>query len=675
MAKKQPTEKGLHHAVAREFVKSTLGPRPEERKKTKESREAEPSFEERPEAEQVELMYTIHSLVDEQKLLTQSLRSTEKERHVEGVFDIKKVAGRFITVPIPSEGTEHELYDKVAVAQTKDRLEHVKAELKDMGNIPGLHEAYEKKLVISYYLVKVAKTTEIYRARVAAIDRSIEQLSKQAKESASGSLTGVKGRQFDMLKQERDDLARKITDFESTLLSHEGADRQLAETQHLSRISEYAESYERGYMVEFPSARKTVHDLLNSMRLHQTRLLVGHLGSGKTAMARHAAKLFMLENGIGYDPSQASDINEVYKELKPEFFSGSEEASVYDLMGKLKIESTGGDLTKLAQNVEQISKKLQRLKKSKIDIPKEEIAKALLGKSDVVETIFSYGPVGRAIKEGKPIIIDEINRMPAEVLSRANDYFSVQVGEKVNIQENGGELFEIKPGFVVIATANRGREYNVKKMELSMKYRLPEIQVDYPEVEETYDLMTAALVRKDRPRLPEKFPVDQYDKLADLAVATREIQEVFAGQTVGLRFMSMINRADPERTALERSVISTRDLMRNVIGTWKDGNFSQSLDEVVAEQILKTNREDKVEQKFMTEIFMRRGFFEGWSSEQFKQYNIDVSDKEIQVLQAQMDTKEYKEADQRFGELQSEAHERANLAKANLLIGYRRQES
>jgi len=672
MATKQPAEKGLHRAVAREFAETTLGPRPVERKRTKESLEAEPSFEDRSDAEQTELMYSLHSLVDERKLLTQSLRTPEEERHVEGAFDIRKVAGRFITMPIPAEESEHELYDKVATAQTEDRLEHVKSELENMGNVPGLHEAYEKKIVLSYYLGKVTKTVETYRARTAAIDRSMDQLSKQAQDSATGSLTGKQARQVKLLEQERKDLTGKIAGFESTQLTHEGADRQLAETQHLSRISGYAESYERGYMVEFPSARKTVEEALDSMRRRQPLMLVGHLGSGKTELAIHAAKLFMLEKGIGYDPSQATDVDKLYQELQPEIFSGSEEASVYDMIGKLKLKTTGNKPAVIQKRLTEVKKALEGTAYS---IPDNELTKVLLGKSDVVETIFTYGPAGRALKEGKPLIIDEINRIPPEVNARLNFYLTQPVGREVRVQENSEDQYPIKPGFVFLSTGNLGREYNVKKLELSFKSRWLMRQSNYPELEETYDLVTAALVRKDRPRLPEKFPVDQYEKLADLTVATREIQEIFSGQAVGHRFMSMINRADPEKTALERSVISTRDLMRKVIGTWKDRNFSQSLDEVVAEQILSAEVENKDEQKFMTEIFMRRGFFEGWSSEQFKKYSITVSDKEIQVLQVQMGTEEYKKTDKHFGDLLTKAHERASLVRANLMIGTRQQES
>lgn len=684
MNSQESEKKGFLPAFARGFSEGTLGPRPEKRLKSKETQETQetvPSFEKRSKDEQVELMFRIHSLVDERKILKRSLRSPEEDRHLQGKFDVVAIGGEYITIPIPKDEIQHEVYDKIAVAQAKERLAQVESELKEMGSIPGLHEAYEKKLMLSFYIVKAIKKSEEYKARKAAIDRSIKLLAERAKAGPTGTLAGPKARQVKLLEQEKDDLDNKIADLELATTVQEGFDQQLAEGQYLSRIEKYGKSYADMGMVMVPSAQRTVQSLLKSMNRHQAPLLVGHLGSGKTAMARHAAKLFMLENGIDYDLSSNADVTEIYHQLEPEFFSGSEEASVYDLIGKLKIRinDTSGDPKKLAEKVtqytEEISQKISALKTSKINIPKEDIAKVLLGKSDVIETIFSYGPLGRALKKGKPLIIDEMNRMPSEVLSRINDYLSAPVGTRVTLQENGGELFSIKPGFVVIGTANRGKEYDVKKMELSMKSRLSEIKVNYPTVDETYDIILAALIRKDRVRMPENFPLNQFDKLVALTVAAREIQENFSGQTVGMRFMSMIDKVESDQGLLERSVISTRDLMQNIIGAWKDDNFKSTLDEVVAEEFLKANGESKDEQKFMTEIFMRRGFFEDWSSEKFKEYDIEVSQDEIDTLRVQMDTEEYKKTDKHFGDILAKAQKRASLSRANLLIGVRREAS
>ncbi len=673
----------LLQAAAREFTKSALGPRLLALEKNldqpdqKEEPEKERSFGEREPREQVELLYSISSLVDEKKLLTRSIKKEQKKQK-ESQEELStrlmptRVGGRFIMAPAAlTQGPKEALYRKLAFEQSKERLQQINDELKKIGQIRGLHEAYEKKLETAYYFIKIGHKIDQYRARVVAIDNALEQINSEGQESPATTVTGVAAEQSKLLRKERQDLVEKVSSFENIELNDQG-DPALAESQYLFRIKGYAEDFQKGYMIEFPSARATVQEILKNMRQHQPRLLIGHLGSGKTELAKHAAKIFMIENGVGYDPGQVADVDKLYQELQPEIFSGGEEASVYDLIGKLKLEPVDTtDPKKLSQEVKRIKAKLGEIKGTTLDIPEKEIALALLGKSDVVTTLFKNGPLGRALKEGKPLILDEVNRIPSEILSRLNDYLTRKVGDKVPIQENGGKLYEIKPGFAVIGTGNLGEEYNVKKLELSMKSRLPAIRVNYPKLQEVYDLIMAALVRKDRPRLPQGFPMGQYEKLADLALAVKEIQENFSGETVGLRFMSMIDRTEPEATNLKRALISSRDLMRRIVEPWKKENFSRTLDEVVANEILRAEVENKEEQKFMAEIFLRRGFFADWTSKKLKEYDIDISDQEINVLRVQMDTEEYAEANKHYEELRTKAHKQASLVKAGLMIGVR----
>ncbi len=430
----------------------------------------------------------------------------------------------------------------------------------------------------------------------------------------------------------------------------------------------YAEDASRERLINIPQVEQLTELGMEKLRARQPFLLSGHLGSGKTEMARHIAKLFMIENGVGYDPDR-EDPNDAYDKMRVEIFSGGEDATVYDLIGKQQLTGRSGDDPALiAQKAEQIATELKNT--AYYDIPKEEIAKLLLGKADITVTKFKYGPLGRAIRDGRPIIIDEVNMIPSEVLGRLNDIMLAGVGDMVALQENGHEVMEVKPGFAILGTCNFGAIYTgTQVMNAAFKSRWVMREVDYPEVDETYDIMLATLVQKDRLRLPPKFPAEKFDSLARLAVTVNEIQQIFSGKTEGSRFMAMSQGIAAESSALKQNVVSTRDLMRKIIIPWKAHNFTKSLEQIIAENILASAGDNIDDQKLMTELFLRRGFFAGWKERDFRKSGVkSVSQREIDTLTAVMETDDYKAADAQFGDLLDTATAKMQSLKRHLLV-------
>ncbi len=444
----------------------------------------------------------------------------------------------------------------------------------------------------------------------------------------------------------------------------------------IATLREYADSFQAGRIVELPSVEKLVGLGLESLRDHRAFTLAGHLGSGKTEVARHIAKLFMLENAIesgtiGPDESY----EEAYDRMQLEFFSGSEEASVYDLVGKLKIRRENGKDVSPEKIAKLVAEKVEELKASSESVLgmsedalnglSERILERVLAASvsgGDMETVFAYGPLGRALKEGKPIILDEVNMIPPQVLGRMNDVALAAVGRKIVLQENGEEGLTVQSGFGIIGTFNVGRQYHgTQEFNVAQASRWNGPKVDYPSREESFDLVLSALIRKDRVRLPPQFRSEDYEKLIDLTIVVRHVQELFSGQTEGQRYMALRHGMRAEKTQLEKSVISTRDLLRKIILPWCDSGFREgSLDEIIADNILATaGTHSEDDQKLLVEIFLENGFFQGWDERRFREHHVvAVEDEDIQTIQGIMNEDEYRKNDP-FHEIREEAHTRA----------------
>ena len=647
----------LAYGIIRKFSKELFGDLPAEELSIEAGAE---DFKDRDEEFQQEKLFDLFSLVAEQKDLIRSIKeyNGSEEDSATPQFEIKVVAGRRVKVPT-SQASKRKNYREGARDAAAVRLVAVKDEIKKLGSIPGLREAYEEKLLTYFFLAKAAASVEEHKNRLAEVDAEIDELRAKALAGKSGVVIGVDRSQIDQLMTERLTLLEQA----KALENYDGGHA----LGRMITLREYGQAFSAGHMVEIPSMKKSVDFCLDQLRNHQPVLLAGHMGSGKTETAKHAARLFMMEQGTGYDPSMTPE--EWYNSLEPEFFSGSEEASIYDLVGKLKLVGrTSVDPKDLERRVIELRVAMQA---SKIDVPDEELAKLILGKADATQTMFSYGPLGRALRDGVPIIIDEINRMRPESVARLNDVVLRGVGAPIKLQENGEESLPMKAGFAVVATCNLGVQYKgLQDVDAAFKSRFVGREVGYPSIEETYDLILAALIRKDRVRLPPDFPAEQFDQLVDLTVAVHEIQEIFSGKTEGQRFMAMVSSVAPEKSQLEQTVVSTRDLMRKIVQVWKAGNFKESLDDIIARNIIASEVFSKDDQKFMAEIFLRRGFFANWKQDKFEAEGIHtISQNELDVLQAQMKTPEYATINTAYDQIRSSASTHASLIRDQLLIG------
>ncbi|HBR80563.1 TPA: hypothetical protein DEA21_02850, partial [Candidatus Uhrbacteria bacterium] len=102
------------------------------------------NFDERPEEERLGLLLRTQELIAERR----DLRMGSPEAKNETKFIIKIMNGRRVRVPaVDSDNLSTDL--KNQVEQNKEtRLQEIKKELEQLGTIPGLREAYKKKVLL-----------------------------------------------------------------------------------------------------------------------------------------------------------------------------------------------------------------------------------------------------------------------------------------------------------------------------------------------------------------------------------------------------------------------------------------------------------------------------------------------------------------------------------------------
>ena len=248
------------------------------------------------------------------------------------------------------------------------------------------------------------------------------------------------------------------------------------EDQILVRQSEFLENKqslsESGHICIVPSAAKDLEAIGDRMLTGKPVFLHGPTGTGKTSLARYAATHFT-----------GKDAEMVY--CSPQ----TKESNVWGKTGLKETENKN------------------------------------------VVTVEIYGPLTRAIVEGKTVIFDEFTTLQKEQMSFIKGIFSNKVGDSVSIPGNGSVIMQ--PGFQMIFTANLKSEKNPERQDLppevAREFEQNNIKINYIQKEEAYDVMITRMLNKDG-SLDMSF-YDLNTTLPNLARVMSEIQESYTNST------------------------------------------------------------------------------------------------------------------------------------------------
>ncbi len=408
--------------------------------------------------------------------------------------------------------------------------------------------------------------------------------------------------------------------------------------------------------------------------------IFGHLGSGKTAIATEAAVEYAVERKIQsylelsmetwYIEHIDADFEEMienfssfnsyikkyyknilnnpldsqWQELQPLFISGSHNLTYEDMFVEktLKLENTFS-VDSLENHLKTIAisfnnwildhkNELKEMSDEEAINAKIEIWKSL---SDIlVAQNSSFGTEIKkiekeiliALRQGRVVIIDELNAIAMSNLIALNDILQKKRGEYVYV--TGVGAVKIEDGFAIIGTGNLSNstvnyegtnelnpafksrfinmEYNYLPQNLTGEYNN---QSDLSENQLFRVIITRLLDLDGSLRIP--YPQRSIDELFRFAQLSRLTQNVFMGKWRD----SQDGERDIVDLELRESVLSIRNIMR-VLDEWNLGeekDFSKALWDAFISSI--TSPED---QNYILSQAIRFGFFnssEGWNNE------------------------------------------------------------
>ena len=416
---------------------------------------------------------------------------------------------------------------------------------------------------------------------------------------------------------------------------------------HLLILRKYKRALQRGELVKTPYVQHVMDQVLRNIYEAQPVYLTGHTGGGKTELAKQAAKeSYCSIHGLKYGEDREE--GDMYY-----LISGDENVTRMDLFGRYVLDSSATESDSSEKVVAEAEARFQDwLKENEHTFSGSEgFAKASDREWDTVmakvnanlqkggvSTKFEYGPVYKAMEEGKVLIIDEANAIPHETLISLNHILSsVRMSsdrEKsvITLRHNGGKEVHVKKGFNVIFTGNLETDSSqavyvgTKDISPALRNRMKEITYDYlpqhtegslvlndKEEERTennkwknsnelFHLFLAKVMdRKGNIHLSD----ESMDKLWDLAKASRVLQDNFSGKKTDIK----LNDEEFQGSfRLEKYVPSVRNLI-NILDEWQKDAYRKPLDYYLEEYVNSIPEDSEKDRKFIRGVFHDLGNF------------------------------------------------------------------
>ncbi len=299
------------------------------------------------------------------------------------------------------------------------------------------------------------------------------------------------------------------------------------------------ELLQKGQIVETDAMKKYIEDAMTSLTKQPPTVVYFHgdFGTGKTALAVHIAKTrlksvpIIVSGSKFLDPdrfteefrlsakSQAETLNEINAHLgftnkisenspddiivshAAELRQQIEESALARYTREEYLHNVGGEQNFNQADFDKFEVEYKPDENYLMNIRKE--IDSLM--SNPVQGRYVLGAMYTAMKEGKPLIIDEANAISPDVLIAFNDMLTKKAGQ--SIQSRAGD-FTVKEGFCVMWTGNTGDRYKVARyndMDPASYSRIHPIQVKYLPQSQEVNSMKQLLGRLDLDQLSEKL--------------------------------------------------------------------------------------------------------------------------------------------------------------------------
>jgi MoxR-like ATPase len=471
-----------------------------------------------------------------------------------------------------------------SLVEAKHRLAEVESGISRLIADPRIREGYKRRLSGKIRAIRGARTVGSLQKLIEKTELArMEWLARRNDENVT--LTRADNeiiRKYELIRQK----AQAKSD---SLMSRE-------EVYYEARrrdLLEYRRQLLTDGFVETASIKDGILRIVSHLELGIPVLLRGHLGTGKTEIALHVSRKYL--------------------GCEPEFVSGSEEATKYDIYGKTQIGVRPEDdkIREFKYRMDEYLRMNPETGRKELKEIEKQYYQTIVVKG-LTTSFFQYGPLVRAMKKGVPLIIDEMDGIPHSIIMRLNHVLTRKPGDRVRVQENGGEEIAVNNGFCVLATGNiKSGRYKREELDAAFLSRWWSNDINYPPRNETYEILVASLLDR-RGDLLLKQPED-LDDLKRLTEAASEIQEIFAGEKLDY-FGEGGDAARETPAGLKKSVLSLRHLW-NIVRPWKAHNFDRPLEAYILNEFIRPAvSEDQV---YLVQLFCRFRFFKAWKSHEF----------------------------------------------------------
>ncbi len=478
----------------------------------------------------------------------------------------------------PTQGIE------ASVKEAKARLLEVRSKIADLASDKVTRMAYQVRLGKRIGVIYSARNVESFRK---VIDRCelarMELMAQRNRENMAFTTADAETlKKYDRICEEAQKRIDHLMGIEDVY--YEAKKRLLLE---------YRRQLLSDGFVETPAVKHEMMKIVSHLQLGIPVLLRGHLGAGKTEIALHVSRKY-----FGHEP---------------EFISGSEEATKYDIYGRTQIGLKSED-----EKVREFKARIDEYVRMNPDASRKETKEVekqyyqTIVVQGLTTSFFQYGPLVRAMKEGKPIVIDEMDGIPHSIIMRLNHVLTRRPGDTIKVQENGGEDITVRKGFSVMATGNiKSFRYKREELDAAFLSRWWSIDIAYPPQDETYEILVASLL--DRRGNLQVNNMSDLDELKRLTRAASEIQTIFSGEHMDY-FGEGADAARQVPATLKKSVLSLRHLW-NVVRPWKARNFDRPLENYILNEFIKPSvAEDQI---YLVQLFCRFRFFKTWRADLF----------------------------------------------------------
>ena len=374
-----------------------------------------------------------------------------------------------------------------------------------------------------------------------------------------------------------------------------------------------------GRIVETPYVKEIMEMIDADIRNGRPVFVHGELGSGKTELAKHICRRMYLQKHLerwekeNPKPQYPGEIDDWTarreKEKTPFIISGHKNMDIAPLLGSRGMEvSEKPSPEEQSRIIEEAVEKFEndeiKLGKKTTDTQKESLRKAYQeGFKNFVEVRAVLGQFYEAMRQGRPIILDEINAIPHSILIALNDLLQAKPGNTIVPMIPGAESFKVQDGFVVLATGNwkpeDGKAYIGRQLiDAAFLSRFGITSYDYlpqriegetigasdenarNEKAESELFMLMATHILDGDTLGANIPADSFEKLRGLAKAARVLQNAFS-EKGNISFDDPESGAKlPAKEVMGENVLSIRHLIP-ILENWKSDGFVRDLDDYV----------------------------------------------------------------------------------------------